>query len=858
MYDAAVPRAVLPLSLLAVTLAAAGGIALVPAQTPVHTPVDAEQRTPTGVLFSFADGIDAVSFAMPQDLRGAAVRAWLGNRWSPWEDLEVETEFDPLLTESNLVLFPDSTHVVELRAPTRLEPHPIRVSQEPASYTVAARTTMQRPRILSRSDWGADESYLVRGPEPTRSDAVDPDTPATETRETPTSGGQTNNRVTDCVQLQRDHPDEFRVAKTVRETPSGETLRWPQQYSKQVRLLAVHHTAIAVAGDDRSGVEKIRALYAYHANNRGWGDVGYHYLIDDDGQIYEGRAGGLGVVGGHAYCNNIGSVGVALLGNFELEQPTQSQMAALQWLLHHLAATYAIDLNSPVFFHGQTLAPVVGHGNLVSTTCPGYYLRETLDQVRRNVRTGNLTARVSFPSLPKAFNNKTKQRASSRAAKVRSFASLAPETEGVAAMGSTTIKGRPNDQVLISLRYQPGGKAHRAGEQVARVERSDEGIRVWQDDDGVFDPVLRFVKLTEPVPSRGAVQLRLKIQLPGSPGRYTVQFDDVTYVIDVDGRTRKGMSSSSALSDRRMRPLRTPSSSAPSSVRSVGRVAPSSRSAVAEDGPPVRIRLSYDGGSTATLEVPAGTTVNGAVARGSGVELRQEGNFCVARQDGREIARGVVRFDAHATREDGIITITSWNKILNRFRGVIECQVVDGALTLINELPIEQYLRGLSEEPDSEPFEKQRAFAIAARSYVAFYTDPANRKFPGKPYDGSDDPREFQAYGGAGFEGRNAAWVRAVDSTHLLVLTKDGDVLKTPYFSVSDGRTLSPAEAGWKTYPHAEVFQSKPDPWCAGMTRRGHGVGMSGCGALAQAKEGKSAEEILAYYYEGAALTPLR
>ncbi len=858
VYDAPVRRAtLLSLSIPLAALTAAVIIALLPAQhAPTVPTADGEQRTPTGVTFSFADGVDAVSFAMPQDLRGAAVRAWIGDRWSPWEELAVETEFDPLLTESNLVLFPAAAHVIELRSSERLEPHPIRVSQEPAAYTVAARTPMQRPRILTRNEWGADESYLVRGPEPTRSDAIDPDTQVTESREVNTVGDQPAARVTDCLQMQRDYPEEFRVAKTVRETPDGKTLRWAQQYSKQVRIIAVHHTAITVAGDARSGVERIRALYAYHANNRGWGDVGYHYLIDNDGQIYEGRAGGPGVVGGHAYCNNVGSMGVALLGNFELEQPSQSQMAALQWLLHDLAATYAIDLQNPVLFHGKMLTPIVGHGNLVSTTCPGYYLRETLDQVRRNVRTNNLTARIAFPSLPKAFNSKTKQRASSRTAKARSFASVAPESEGVAAMGGdSTISGRPNAQVLISLRYQAGGKAHRAGEQVARVERSDEGIRLWQEDDGAFVPVLRFLKLPNPVSSRNAVQLRLKLQLPERPGRYTLQFDAVTYVIDVQGRALRA--SASATSDPRQRPLRPPSSSSSSSVRSVGRSAPASRMPKAADGPSIRILLSYSS-PTATLDVPTGTTVNGAAVRQGGVELQQVGNFCVARQQGKELARGTLRFDAHATKEDGIITIGSWQKDLNRFRGIIECQVIDGAMVFINELPMEQYLRGLSEEPDSEPLEKQRAFAIAARTYAAFYADPAHRKFPGKPYDGSDDPRVFQAYGGAGFEGRNEAWVRAVDSTHLLVLTKDGDILKTPYFSVSDGRTLSPSEAGWNTYPHAEVFQSKPDPWCTGMTRRGHGVGMSGCGALAQAKEGKSAEEILSYYYKGAVLTPLR
>jgi hypothetical protein len=73
--------------------------------------------------------------------------------------------------------------------------------------------------------------------------------------------------------------------------------------------------------------------------------------------------------------------------------------------------------------------------------------------------------------------------------------------------------------------------------------------------------------------------------------------------------------------------------------------------------------------------------------------------------------------------------------------------------------------------------------------------------------------------------------------------------VKTPYFSSDDGRTRSPEEVGWKHFPFTEVFQSKEDPWCKSFLMNGHGVGMSGCGAEAQANEGRTGEEILRYYY---------
>jgi peptidoglycan hydrolase-like amidase len=214
------------------------------------------------------------------------------------------------------------------------------------------------------------------------------------------------------------------------------------------------------------------------------------------------------------------------------------------------------------------------------------------------------------------------------------------------------------------------------------------------------------------------------------------------------------------------------------------------------------------------------------------------------------LKRGTVRISSR----DGITTVASWKKDANHFRGTIECRVIEGALVLINELPMEDYMAGLAEEPDTEAFEKQRAFAIAARSYAAHYTESSNRKFPGMPYDGDDSPARFQQYGGLVFEEQNPEWVRAVRDTSGLVLRKNGQVLKAAYFSSDDGRTRSPEENGWNGFPFAEVFTSKPDPWCSGMELRGHGVGMSGCGAKGQAEEGKTAEEILRYYYPGTVL----
>ena len=634
---------------------------------------------------SFADPIDALSVGFLGEEASVSVSGWDGDSWTPWQALRIENEQDPTLRESNLILFPAPVSSLRFRGNTRdIALHPIRVSKEPAHYTlVSTARNSVKPKILSRRDWGADESLLYV----TDGEVEDPPVEERGNGNGNGKGEETpENRIRDCEDAQINYPEEFKVTRTVSEGPGGKRLRWPQQYAKDVKLLVVHHTAIAIGGDERPPVERIRALYQFHAENRGWGDIGYHYLIDEEGQIYQGRAGGDTVVGGHAYCNNIGTIGVAMLGNFDVEQPTQEQIKALQWLLDDLARTYDIDLQKKATFHGKQLQPIVGHRALVMTDCPGYYVSEAFGQIRTNAAAGDLSAAVRFPQLKK--------------------------TKAKAKIATTVrrVKEKVTRRTAAILR-----KINRAG--------------------------------------------RLSDRVPKAPVGENIQ--------------RK-----------RSKPARS--------------LRPSSRQTESTDT--IRIRLT--------------------------------------------------RKDNHlASCADA-----SLKTLESLYRGALECILVDNLPAIINEVSLEEYMAGLAEEPDSELFEKQRAFAIAARTYAAFYTDPKNRKFPGKPYDGSDDPAIFQAYGGIAFEEQNPRWVEAVGETEGQILAKNGAIIKAPYFSADDGRPRSPAEAGWVDFPFPEIFSSKPDPWCEGTALRGHGVGMSGCGAEGQALEGKTAEEILKYYYPGTAI----
>ncbi len=808
-------------------------------------------------ILSYPRGIDAVSVRLEKKDGAARVRAKTEDGWTAWQRLSVEDEQDPSLLESNMVMFPRGTTQISLEGAIATV-HPIRVSSEGPRYETASLVAMGTPRILTRDDWGADDSLLIsKGASSSLSSSSSSSSTAAVVSDK--EEGTESTREQECADAVKLYPEEFKASAPITRNENGDRLRWPLQYSPSVRLLVVHHTAGSVTDDGRTGIERMRAIYQFHAVSRGWGDIGYHYVIDEKGQIYEGRQGGDYVVGGHAYCNNVGTIGVSLMGNFDAEKPPQAQAQSLQWLLSTLADKYHVDLRRQVLFHGKKLDPIVGHRQLVNTSCPGAILYAALDEIRGHVRVGDTGATVAFADAPgKAAASSRSSKRPSTAKTADGDASRPPVgASGLQALGSTALEGRPSGEVLLSLLYAPKGPMKR-GSKIASVKLSSPRLKLFQDRGGEYVQIRGAITAQETLSDKDSTTVRLKLQLPPDRATHTLIVGDIAYTIAASGKRIGRVTTpvtQSYFRDSIAKPIAPPrvpvSVSRSSSSRASSARSAESRPAAA--GNMIRIRLTDESlaSGKATLELPSGTLLNGEATK-TALTLTADGSACVAvTADGR-IADDLLRIDPGSSP----IAISSFRAGHRRFRGTLECRVVGGALTLIDELPLEDYLAGLAEEPDTEPYEKQRAFAVAARTYAAYYLDAAHRKFPGMPYDGSDSPAEFQYYGGYDSETQNPSWVRAVETTRNLVLEANGAVLRAPYFSADDGRTRSPEEAGWKNFPNADVLRAKDDPWCRGQSLRGHGVGMSGCGAEGQAAEGKTAEQILEYYYPGTALTP--
>ena len=107
----------------------------------------------------------------------------------------------------------------------------------------------------------------------------------------------------------------------------------------------VHHTA---SGNDYSAAEApaiVRGVYAYHTKSLHWSDVGYNFLIDRYGTIYEGRYGGVtrGVIGAQVLGFNTGSTGISVIGTFTDATPPSRTVTSLERLLEWKLDVHHVD-----------------------------------------------------------------------------------------------------------------------------------------------------------------------------------------------------------------------------------------------------------------------------------------------------------------------------------------------------------------------------------------------------------------------------------------------------------------------------------------------------------------------------------
>ncbi len=274
------------------------------------------------------------------------VRAMGDDGWSDWQLVEGDPAEGPDVgsperhdrTTAGPVWVGRGVDQVQVRVAegslSGLKLHALR-SEEPSTGgrvggTKPAGAAPAQPGIVSRASWGADESYRTRN--------------------------------AGCTQ---------------------------PLLAPNVRFAIVHHTAGTNAYTAADSAALIRGMYYFHTHTNLWCDIGYNFLVDRFGTVFEGRFGGItrAVVGAHAEGFNTGSTGVAIMGTFSTVPVPSPAYGAVRNLLAWKLALHGVDPNATITASGVPVRTITGHRDVNATLCPGDMAESLLPQLRSDVAT---------------------------------------------------------------------------------------------------------------------------------------------------------------------------------------------------------------------------------------------------------------------------------------------------------------------------------------------------------------------------------------------------------------------------------------------------------------------------------------
>lgn len=365
------------------TAALAGGLVLTPLaavaapapqapspQAPAPTPADGSIAIPSARSSITVDGVQrrvlaqlsgtsrdftmaGITFTKASGQLSFQVRARTAQGWQPWQKLEYQSEAvsgaeqaerrgtDPTFfgeateVEARVLTSPTAPGSITgarlslIDSRTRSADATLASSKPAGTMRIAASTGASKPWMVSRAGWGADESMLrING--------------------------------SSCV---------------------------PANLDSTVKAAIVHHTAGTNSYTAAQSASIVRGIYAYHTRSLGWCDVGYNFLVDKYGTVFEGRHGGTEkpVHGAHATDWNTNTVGISVMMNSSTAKQSQVAMDSVARVLAWKLAGNYRDPNAKFTLAGKYISRIARHGDVMQTACPGTNITAYMPALRSQV-----------------------------------------------------------------------------------------------------------------------------------------------------------------------------------------------------------------------------------------------------------------------------------------------------------------------------------------------------------------------------------------------------------------------------------------------------------------------------------------
>ncbi len=623
-----------------------------------------------------------------------------------------------------------------------------------------------------------------------------------------------------------------------RESSNSNYLKWPESIHKNKNKIIIHHTA----GDytslltwwTRAAIKELQDIYKYHTLTKWWGDIWYNFVIDPFGNIYEGRAWWAGVVWAHVSWNNTPSVGISLMGNFNVNVPTDASLKSLVKLTTALAKKYHIDPNATLkYFKKSDSAPylkaytnytIAGHTDAWVTSCPGTNLYNLLPEIRSQVdKNLTTTTLVSVPkvSTPKPIVNKWAIVAGWYYSDGSSSDTFTLPIRRSGVKSCTTLDtsiainscfARDN-QLVISLSKKWMGGLKTINVSTASWSKTFSMNLIRKNDFDTLAATKRQQYATRKwivTSSQSINKITSKITLSEVKDLISSPLNILLYELSVNYP---------------------------------------------------RYEISCDGGCVIQADDTTYTHDHPVVEASDGfiyLTLPEfENALTVTSLEISSANWWLVHVDNYLRKSYGGTPWNTFRGSLIRKKDILK-HLSSGTFkeqaVVINRTSFDNYMKGIAETSDSDNIEKQTLVLLLAKMYTLFYINGQNSHpsiSAGASYQAIDNPDMFQKYVWAGWEKTSKMSSTLLTNIRNKVVMYDGYVPILPYFSCSAGFTRSAKEKRW--WNDTPYLQSKLD-FASCFDFNGHGVGLSGKWAQFLAEKWWTLEEILQYYYPGVEL----
>lgn len=634
------------------------------------------------------------------------------------------------------------------------------------------------------------------------------------------------------------------------------TLRRSNQIKNRKEAIIIHHTVddYTKFPDKNAVIEKVKNIYKYHALNKLRWDIGYNFLIDQFGNIYEGKAGWPWVTWAHSSRNNRTSIWISLIGNFEIQNPTEAQLKSLVALSSALAKKYNIEPYGKSTYHKDsdkhpyitdlTDFKIAWHRDTWTTACPWRNMYTKLPAVREMVNNYLLSNKSAKDILSESdFNTKMWLYVSTPTVQESNLPDHMYQQEDSIKYINLTYKKSTQinwNQTILTIPAKIEWNIIKCSSFNLNYSTSNCKYENWN-----LIVQLNYLKSN----ASGSSYLRVDT----SKNYYKIKvnliwLNDIQYFVD---KAKSNYKKESWFVDATNFISKITYKNTLNDVRKYLKTN-------------VKVLLyqlstefynwTLSCKDTCTvildgIEYPNINKVN---------VLKWSENLEIQIGDKKNIWKKFeittdweIAFDNYDRKS---YLWEPWNVF--KWKIIIQKDLIkplNADLTsqyvVINELPVSDYMQWIWEANDQVHYEKIKAMALISKSYLLFYMNKKNFH-PSIPqdayYNSVDDARIFQKYVGNGYSRTVKLWWKALEETKNQVITYDGYVPILPYFNCSKWFTLTGKEKyGWTDTPY---LTSKID-FVSCENFNWHWVWLSWQWAQKMAESWMKYSQIIKYYY---------